>query len=293
MSSDCSSQIKKTIQSASSNTYNMCDPPPPFMSVEVCKMVMGMKNKMQAEANANAEASQLNSINGKIMNIMNQVGCDDACQKRIRIDELRKKWKDAEKAQAEAPSVTEEAEKKYYVLKDGLNGWHDVLMNRYTNIADDKKTVAIKKHGELIKEIHTLIDDYKGETIALSKMRELLKIRIDENDALKNAIDSETATTQTNDRRVIYSTWAGEWLLTVRSLLKIIYIVLAIVYLVWGPFLSKQEYKTMKGWIAPIVLIIMPFTIYYIVKFFYFINEKIAWWRDNKGPKDVFLDLKE
>ena len=147
--------------------------------------------------------------------------------------------------------------------------------------------------SKLLDELNTLVSDYKGETLALSKMKELLRIRLDENNALKSAIDSEEATTQTNDRKVVYEDWAQNWLGTIKSLLTTIYIILSIVYLVWGPFLENSEYKTLKGWLKPLVLIILPFTIYYIVQFIYFVNSKIAWYLDNKASKDVYLDLKE
>ena len=69
---------------------------------------------------------------------------------------------------------------------------------------------------------------------------------------MKAAVDSQQATTQTNDRKVVYEDWAQDWLGTIKSLLTTIYIILSIVYLVWGPFLENSEYKTLKGWLKPL-----------------------------------------
>ena len=291
MSSDCSSQIEKTIKAASSDSFNFCNPPPPFMSEEVCEQIMKMRNNMQAEANKRAQSSKYDGINASLMNLIGLMGCDDACQKRRKADELRKKWNAAKKVETEAPGNTEDAERNYYVYTEGETGWKNRLVQRYTVVANKNKAEALKKHKQLLDEINTLISDYKGETDALRKIKALLKIRLNENKELKAAVDSQQATTQTNDRKVVYEDWAQVWLGTIKSLLTTIYIVLAIVYLVWGPFLENSEYKTLKGWIKPLVLIVLPFTIYYIVQFLYFIKSKIAWWLDNKAPKDVYRDL--
>ena len=315
MAADCAANIQKAIiDFQNSNEDSNCDPPPPFLPVEICKSLMAQRKiKAMQEAKMNAfrkkeeeimrERAEIEKIkeeqaqnrwgflNAMMQKIARNAGCNDACQRRRKIDELRAKWVLAADAEKAAPEVTESAEKAYYVYSEGESGWHEVLMKRYTAEAVKNKEQAIAKHKELMKELHTLIDDYEGETLALKKKLEHFEIRLDENKALKAAIDSEVATVQTNDRKVVYENWAQDWLGTIKSLLITIYIILSIVYLVWGPFLENSEYKTIKGWIQPVVLIILPFTIYYIVQFIYFLKSKIAWWIDNKSPKDVFLDL--
>ncbi len=288
MSTHCSNKIKNLLKSDKVNELD-CNNPPFGISKELCLIIQNMKKKAEEKA----EKSKFDGINLTLMEIMSKVGCDEECQRKKEEERLKQDWMDAKNAEKIAPKITYNAEKKYYVYSKGESGWKDVLMKKYTAIASKNKESALKKHKELLDELNTLVSDYKGETLALSKMKELLRIRLDENNALKSAIDSEEATTQTNDRKVVYEDWAQNWLGTIKSLLTTIYIILSIVYLVWGPFLENSEYKTLKGWLKPLVLIILPFTIYYIVQFIYFVNSKIAWYLDNKASKDVYLDLNE
>ena len=294
MSSECSSQISKTLDAISSDTYNTlddCSNPPEGMSIEVCQSILAAKNKLQVQASAAAAQSvDVSGINATLKKLSEKIGCDSACQRRKKADELKKKWTDAAKIQKDAPENTEDAERNYYVYTKGESGWKDILVKKYTAIANKNKANSLKEHGKMIDELHLLINDYEAETLALQKLKELLQIRMLESKNINGALDSEDAAAQTNDRKVVYEEWAQDWLGTIKSLLTVIYIVLAIVYLVWGPFLEKSEYKTLKGWIKPLILILLPFTIYYVVSFIYYIQEKIAWWLDNKAPKDVFRE---
>ena len=285
MSANCSKNIENLLKL----DYNDldCNNPPFGISKELCLIIQNIRK----EAQQKAEKSKFDGINATLTQIMSKVGCDEECERKKQEKKLKGLWMDAEKAEKASPDITYNAEKRYYVYAKGESGWKDVLMKKFTATADKNKDSALKKHKELIDELDTLVTDYKGETLALVKMKELLRIRLDENNALKSAIDSQQATTQTNDRKVVYEDWAQNWLGTIKSLLITIYIILAIIYLVWGPFLENSEYKTLKGWLKPLILIILPFTIYYVVQFIYFINSKIAWYLDNKASKDVYLNL--
>ena len=63
-------------------------------------------------------------LNAMMQKIARNAGCNDACQRRRKIDELRAKWVLAADAEKAAPEVTESAEKGVLcsILKGKLDG---------------------------------------------------------------------------------------------------------------------------------------------------------------------------
>ena len=174
-----------------------------------------LKNSDTARANDQMMA-MMRSMTGKdsaamqsmFQNVSSMLTCDTACQRRKKADELRNAWKSAAESQKNAPTTTAEAEKRYYVFTQGEPGYEKMLLQRYTKKAEAAKNVAQKSHKELLDELKALLADYTAETITLKRMKELLRVRLDENKALKSAIDQDVAAVETNDRRVVYENWA-------------------------------------------------------------------------------------
>lgn len=221
-------------------------------------------------------------------NVSSMLTCDSDCQKRKKADELRRAWKSAAESEKNAPIITSEAEKDYYVFTQGVPGYEKMLLQRYTKKAESAKSLAQKSHKELVEELKALIADYTAETTTIKRMKELLRIRLDENKALKAAIDQDIAAVETNDRRVVYEDWAKSWLGTVGSALFWLYVITACVFIYKSPFIKSQGYKTVKGWLTPIALLVFPFILKYISLLLWGLSDKISWYMDNKAPKDVF-----
>jgi hypothetical protein len=224
-------------------------------------------------------------------NLMKQMSCDSACQKRTNIDNLRKQWQAAETAQKSAPTTTSVAEKNYLVATDGILGYNQKMITRYTGIAKHAKNNAMENHKEVMREIKGLNSTYEAETLSLDRIKDLLRIRLTENSTMTEDIDVDTATVQTSDRKVVYEEWAKNWLFTVGNILRILYFLVAIIYLYMSPFIKLSEWKTPKGWISPIVLAIFPFFIYYIVLLLRECYVKIVWYMNNKASKNVYTNL--
>ena len=267
MSSNCSKDLNNAIKNVSKNGSDDCSKYNGFEKI-ICEQILA--TKLAAERNA-----QTNNINATLANLVSKIGCDSECQRRKKIDELKKKWEQAENIQKHAPENTEDAERNYYVYSKGETGWKDVLIKKYTNIANENKHTALKEHKKLIDELHTLIKDYEGETLALRKLKDLLKIRLQEEKNIVNALDTEEANAQTNDRKVVYGEWAQEWLGTVKTLLIVLYIIAAVGYIFLGPFLANGEYATLNGWIKPVIIVVIPFIVRYLVDLLYIIKSNV------------------
>lgn len=247
-------------------------------------------------ANAQQQVQQMSGqtntgLDAIYSNLMNQISCDSECQKRTNIDNLRKQWQAAELNKKTAPSTSDDAEKKYLIAADGILGYNQKMLNRYTGVSNQAKNDAIESHNEIVREIKVMNETYKSLTLSLSKLKELLKIRLSENKTLTDDIDNDKAIVQTSDRKVVYEEWAKKWLFTTGKIMRILYVFVAIIYLYISPFFKSSEWKTPKKWITPIVLIIFPFLIYYITILLKEIYIKILWYMNNKASKNVYNDL--
>jgi len=92
----------------------------------------------------------------------------------------------------------------------------------------------------------------------------------------------------TNDRKVAYEELARERLFTIGNVLRAVYVVVLILYLYYGPFV-KNEWKTANGWIIPVMLVILPFVIHYIVIAMRLFYNKLHWLISNKIYRNVYV----
>lgn len=249
-------------------------------SAKANDQMMAMMRQM-----AGKDSSAMQSM---FANVSSMLTCDSDCQRRMKADELRRAWQSAVYSEKNAPIMTSEAEKEYYVFTQGVPGYEKMLLQRYTKKAEGAKSAAQKTHTELVEELRALIADYSAETISVKRMKELLRVRLDENKALKGAIDQDISAVETNDRRVVYEDWAKTWLGTVGSALVWLYVIIASVFLYKSSFVQSEGYKTVKGWLMVAALIIYPLVVKYISLLIWYISDRVSWFMDNKAPKDVF-----
>lgn len=231
------------------------------------------------------------SLDGVYSNLLNMVTCDSDCQKRMNIDSLRQKWKDAELAQKNAPDTTQTAEKNYYVTKDGEEGYNQVMFKKYTNIADKKKKRAEFKQNELTKNINLLINEYKNDQDGFDKLKDLFEIRILENKTFKQKLDNQINITQTNDRKVVYEDWATDGLKSIYIFILVFYIIICIVYLIFKIRNPDFDYKKIITWVPVLILILIPIFIKLIAQFIKTAYNFIIYYLQNNGPKNVYSDL--
>jgi len=60
-----------------------------------------------------------------------------------------------------------------------------------------------------------------------------------------------------------------------------------------GSFYQQALYTSVKGWLQPLGFILFPFSVYYIARFIVYIYNEIAWFYQNKAPRNVFINLDE
>ena len=264
------------------------------IQIEVQSKLTSMMAKFDELGNStpvNNSGDDKTGVNKIYDNINSLLSCDTDCQKRKRADELRNTWKAAEKTNLSAPTDISDAEEKYYVFTKGEKGYAHMMLERNKRLAQQQKEVANKSHHELMGVLKALVEDYTSDTVTLMHMKQLLKIKLQENTKLTNEIDENVGTVQTNDRRVVYEDWAKDWLGTVGKGLFWLYVLLTIIYLWKSPFLSKGGYKTAKGWIVPLIFVVFPFIVTYISEFIFYIVNQISWFMRNKAPHNVYVNI--
>jgi hypothetical protein len=165
-----------------------------------------------------------------------------------------------------------------------------MLVDRYTKIANTKKSTAIKNHENLINELNTLVADYTAENTSAKKLKDFLKVRLDENKRITLLIDKNIALVQTNGRRVVYEDRAQDHLHSVQTIFIILYIILVVSLGYTGSFIKNKQYLTIRGFSQLVAVTIFPFMVYYVVLFGNKIYNKFNWYTNNKLPKDVYVE---
>lgn len=248
--------------------------------------------QQQLQTNTQQMSGQdLTGLNAIYANLNNQLTCDSDCQKRQQIDELRNTWKAAQSSQKNAPNVTSDAEKNYLIAYEGVDGYNNTMFKRYSGVAETAQKNAILSNTEVMQEITALNSDYDAESKSLAHIKELLSIKLAENSRLLELVDTDIASVETNDRKVVYEDWAKEWLGAVNKALGWIYILTALVFIYKSPFITNSKWKTFTGWLIPIGLFIYPYLVYYIALLILNIYKQIKWFMGNKAPKNVYSQL--
>lgn len=189
--------------------------------------------------------------------------CYNDCETRKYTDQLIKSW---------GNSIT-----SLYTSTNVIEGLVNLQSNDTSNSSLEVNT--IKGQNEI----------YKSQTTTLEKLKSDIKKLLKENEVLNKTIDSNRSTIYTNDRKVVYEEWARDRLFTIGTMLRSLYILVLMLYLYYGPLIKNKEWRTPRGWIIPVCLILFPFTTYHITLLLRTVYDKIIWVINNKSVKNVYV----
>lgn len=195
--------------------------------------------------------------------------CDSECEKRKYADKI------IGSPQTETPMP---------FMNDGIEE-EDVIYVK-NEVLDTSTEDSIK---EVIVNIKKQLTVYSTQTESLEKMKGVRRKLLRENEKLKLTIRDNKSGIYTNDRKVVYEEWAKEWLFTIGIALRAFYLLVAGLYLYYGPFITNSGWKTVQGWIIPSILIVFPFLIYYISIGLQLLYDKLSWIMSNKVYKNVYV----
>ena len=218
---------------------------------------------------SNVNDKHINKINDMMKFIERNLTCDSDCQREKHIENLRKKWKESQDELRTLPETVLSNEKKFYVTKNGEDYYrNNILRERYTKYIENWRKDQIQKFNDINDIMESTLENYKSETIAKSRINQLLKQVQEKNDLLKKEIDNFYKTTFTAERRVWYQGKDNDNLLSWRFYIKIFYFAVLFAFVLMGPFVQAGGYKSVKMWLFIIFYIALPYILHYIISFF-------------------------
>lgn len=221
---------------------------------------------------SNINDKHINKINDMMKLIERKLSCDSDCEREKNIENLRKQWKESEEKLKELPDTVLENEKKFFIAKDGENYYrNNIMREKYLNYIEIWRKDQIKKFDDINDVMESTLQNYKSETIARSRINQLLKEVQDKNKMLKKEIDDFYKNTFTSERRVWYQEQDNDNLLSWRFYIKIFYFAVILAFVFMGPFIHDNGYKSWKMWLLIIFYIALPFILHYIISFFIYL----------------------
>lgn len=215
---------------------------------------------------------QINKINDMMKFIERKLTCDTDCEREKNIERLRKEWKESEKKLKTLPKTIISNEKKYYVTNNGEDYYrNNILKERYIKNIKQWRQDQLNKFNEINDVMESTLQNYKSQSIAKSRINQLLKEVEEKNKILKREIDDYYKKTFTAERRVWYQTEDNDNLLSWRFYIKIFYFAVILVFVFMGPFLQAGGYKSIKMWLFIIFYIVFPFILNHIINFFIYL----------------------
>jgi hypothetical protein len=234
-----------------------------------------------------------NQVNQLMEKVNADVECDAECQNGRNVSMLYDAWKEAERHYNEGMVRVDEKERKYLNKELGSAAANKYLVNKFRNqirieISSEVREIrkANKYNADNLVALRLV-----GRTMrALERLNGTLET---ERKELSKARRSTYANVQTNDQRVVYTEEALATVSTYYYIALTGYFLLFCAYLWKGPFINGQDYTEWEGWIMPLVFFFIGCFSRSITNYSMEIYDFIQWWVTQKGPSDVYLDLRQ
>ena len=210
------------------------------------------------------QESQVNQVN-QLIEVANQaITCGPACQEQTKIEDLQKKYLNAQANVATAPQQLETAEKEYYTASKGAAYYSDFLRNKLQGKADILGNTLKSNFQKNIQLTTDFSQTYDSLSSNYQHILELFNGYVKSNESLKGEVNGVQKDIVTNDRKTYYEyehfTSMKNWY----YLFKWIYIILVFVF-VLGMFLVRNSYSLKYKIFLLVIFILYPFVVDFIV----------------------------
>ena len=222
------------------------------------------KPKIKLPSPAQNQNSQINQVNKLIATANQAITCGPACQEQKNIEELQKKYLNAQANVGTAPQQLVTAEKEYYTASKGAAYYSDFLRNQLQGKADilgNTLKTNFQKNIQLTTEYSKTYDSLSSN---YQHILELFNGYVKSNESLKGEVNGVQKDIVTNDRKTYYEyehlTGMKNWY----YLFKWIYIILVFVFIL-GIFLVRNIYSLKYKIFLLVIFILYPYVIDFIV----------------------------
>jgi hypothetical protein len=232
------------------------------------------------------QQQNIEQINALLEQSMDTILCGPECQRLKLEQELEQKYIDAQMNLETAPVILEDTKKNYYVFKEGETYYNEMLEKELTQKANELTKLLKQNFNKQISNVNILNKYYESDLINSDSGRELYKHYKKENEHLEKIIKEEYGDILTNNRKTYYSV---EGLLRLKLWHKFFWYIYYILYiiLIISFLLVDSQLSLIKKIVISIILLVYPYIIHPIVKWFYNIIIMLY----NKLPKSVYNNI--
>ena len=210
-----------------------------------------------------------NILREMILDVNKALECDEQCQEKRLIDELKTNWTNAKNIAIKSEDNREAARAKYFHAVKGADYYEkNILTPEFQNQINKQVNTFNQELAKVKVTNSATLDAYSAAFIALKRIKELYAITLKENKQLKQKIDNKKKFVNTGERRVWYEFQSIDRQELYNKILTIVYYVFVGVFAI-TQLVYKNALKNYGFWIKLIGFIILPYFILYGVKLIY------------------------
>jgi hypothetical protein len=207
-------------------------------------------------------------VNKLISQSADALTCGPTCQRTRHSEELKQKFLDAQANINTSSTQLNNAAKEYYTYTQGEAGYRKYLSGQVSAELKTTTTKAKTAFSSASDKLKALTKTYELQHTTYINTFNLYEKYLLENSVLQGKIDAISTDTVTSDRKSFYAGQGVDNLNNWYILLKWIYIILLVVY-VLGMILAGSNYSFLTRILILFAFIIYPFVIVYVVSFLY------------------------
>ena len=177
------------------------------------------------------------------------------------------------------------------MIDEKLSLYTTNLYKHFSGTADEIQKNAKIQHENYMRELTTLITQYKSQEAYSKRMQELLSTKKKEKSDLEDELHKSDKDQNIDSRKAVYETAERDSLKSTRKVMFYIYYIVFVLYLIFGNYFKDKEYRNIKVWILMALYLTLPYYIYYITNGIRHLYNKFIYVKDNKLPKNVYTDL--
>ena len=202
---------------------------------------------------------------------------------------------DAQKTNLNSPLELSLAEKNFYEYNEGDEGgetiYNNLIIDRFAKTAEELRKNSVEKQQEFMIELSQNLKQYKTDTNALERNKQLLATRQKEQRDLIKNINILDRIVKTNERKVVYEEKDTDGLYTYRRILLFFYYSAIVGYIIFANFIPDKLYMKYSVWLVIIIAAVIPIILNILIKWMFIIGDVVYYWAKEIPHKDVYIDL--
>jgi hypothetical protein len=199
-----------------------------------------------------------NTLREMIINVNKSLVCDNKCQEKKTIDQLKNNWAKEKNTVNQSENNLETLRAKYFQAAKGDDYYKTNILIPEFQAKINKQVNNYKQELAKIKSTNSAISDaYSNSDIALKRIKELYKITLKKNKSLNDKLDHKKKFVNTGERKLEYELDNIKQIYNYNNLLNIIYLVFVVIFAI-TQIIYKNVLKDYIFWIKLIGIISLP-----------------------------------